>query len=109
MRPFDKNPKRKNDREFGPGQVDSGTSKRLLLGIHPVREALRAGRPLEKVVVAKGAAGPRVQEIVDLCRDGTVPVRFEPKDALDRVSNGASHQNVIGFGAAHNYVELQDV
>src|SRR4051794_34285865 len=109
MRPFDKNPKRKNDREFGPGQVDSGTSKRLLLGIHPVREALRAGRPLEKVVVAKGAAGPRVQEIIDLCREKIVPVRFEPKDALDRVANDVPHQNVIAFGAARNYADLEDV
>jgi len=109
MPPFDKNPRRKNAGESSSRPAESGPSKRLLLGIHPVREALRAGRPLEKVVVAKGAAGPRVQEIVDLCRDATVPVRFEPKDALDRVSNGTSHQNVIGFGAAHNYAELADV
>src|SRR3954449_9772184 len=100
MPPFDKNPRRKNAGESSARPAESGASKRLLLGVHPVREALRAGRPLEKVVIAKGAAGPRVQEIVELCRDKTVPVRFEPKDALDRASNGAPHQNVIGFGAA---------
>ncbi len=109
MRPFDKNPKRKNGGEPALRPAESGASKRLLLGVHPVREALRADRPLEKVVVAKGAAGPRVQEIVDLCRDKMVPVRFEPKDALDRTSNGVPHQNVIGFGAAHNYAELGEV
>ena len=109
MRPFEKNPRRKNDGGSGSRPVDSGTSKRLLLGIHPIREALRAGRPLEKVVVAKGAAGPRVQEIIDLCRERAVPVRFEPKDALDRISNDASHQNVIGFGAAQDYADLEDV
>lgn len=104
-----KNPKKRMGSESGVRPDESGASKRLLLGVHPVREALRANRPLEKVVIAKGAAGPRVQEIVELCRDKTVPLRFEAKDALDRASNGAHHQNVIGFGAAHNYADLEEL
>ncbi len=82
---------------------------RFVVGIHPVREALRAGRPLEKVLLAKGAAGPRIQEIVELCRTGNIPVRFEPREALDRTAKGTSHQNVIAFGAVHTYVELDAV
>lgn len=81
----------------------------LTVGVHPVREALRAGRPLDKVVIAKGAAGPRVQEIVDLCRTRAIPVRFEPRDTLDRAAKGAAHQGVIAFGAAHEYAELDAV
>jgi len=82
---------------------------RLTLGIHPVREALRACRPLDKVVIAKGSTGPRIQEIVELCRQQAIPVRFEPRDALDRASKGVSHQGVLAFGAAHQYVALDDV
>jgi 23S rRNA (guanosine2251-2'-O)-methyltransferase len=82
---------------------------RFSIGVHPVREALRAHRPLDKVLIAKGASGPRIQEIVDLCRERAIPVRFEPRDALDRVSQGMAHQGVIAFGAAHDYVELNDV
>ncbi len=82
---------------------------RLTLGIHPVREALRAHRALDKVLIAKGSAGPRVQEIVDLCRTQSVPVRFEPRELLDRTSKGVSHQGVIAFGAVHDYVELDSV
>ena len=40
----------------------------ILSGIHPVAEALRAGNPLERVLVAQGAGGPRVQEIIELAR-----------------------------------------
>jgi 23S rRNA (guanosine2251-2'-O)-methyltransferase len=82
---------------------------RLTVGIHPVREALRAGRPLERVLIAKGAASPRIQEIIELCRSNSVPVRFEPRELLDRATKGVSHQGVIAFGAAHSYVELKDV
>jgi 23S rRNA (guanosine2251-2'-O)-methyltransferase len=82
---------------------------RHTVGIHPVREALRARRPLDKVLIAKGSAGPRVQEIVDLCRDHSVPVRFEPREMLDRLSKGIPHQGVVAFGAVHEFVELGDV
>ena len=50
-----------------------------LAGIHPVREALRAGVSLERVMIAKGAAGPRLQELIELCRERDIPVRFEPR------------------------------
>jgi len=74
-----------------------------------VREALRARRPLDKVLIAKGSAGPRIQEIVDLCRDHSVPVRFEPREMLDRLSKGIPHQGVVAFGAVHEFVELSEV
>ena len=82
---------------------------RLTLGIHPVREALRAGRPLDKVIIAQGSTGPRIQEIVELCRRHAIPVRFEARDALDRVSKGVSHQGVVALGAPHQYASLDEV
>ena len=74
-----------------------------------MREALRARRPLDKVLIAKGSAGPRIQEIVDLCRDHSVPVRFEPREMLDRLSKGIPHQGVVALGAVHEFVELSEV
>jgi 23S rRNA (guanosine2251-2'-O)-methyltransferase len=82
---------------------------RVIAGTHPVREALRAGRPLERVLVAKGAANPRLQEIIDLCRSSRVPVRFETRDTLDRTSKGAAHQGVIAFGSVQPFARLEDV
>src|SRR5579871_6634081 len=77
-----------------------------LAGIHPVREALRAGRPLEKVLIVRGAGGPRLQEIIELCREKKVPVRFESREFLDRASGSAAHQGVVAFGAAEKYASL---
>lgn len=81
----------------------------ILAGIHPVREALLARRPLDRVLIARGAAGPRLQEIIELCRDRKIPVRFEPREQLDRASDGAAHQGVIGIGAAQQYATLESV
>src|SRR6202142_80854 len=79
-----------------------------LVGIHPVREALRAGRPLDRVLVAKGAGGARLQELLALCRERGIPVRVEPRDRLDRAANGALHQGVIAFGAAEKYSSIDE-
>lgn len=76
--------------------------------MHPVREALRARRPLDKVLIAKGASGPRIQEIVDLCRAASIPLRFEPREMLDRAARGVSHQGIVAFGAVHEHVDFND-
>src|SRR5438552_4288429 len=81
----------------------------ILAGIHPVSEALRAGRPIERVLVAKGAGGPRLQEIIDLARQGSVPLRFEPRPALDRLAGSAAHQGVVALGAAQKYLPLDQI
>jgi 23S rRNA (guanosine2251-2'-O)-methyltransferase len=78
-----------------------------LAGIHPVREALRAGRPLDYVLIAKGASGPRLQELIELCRERKVPVRFEPREQLDRAAGRTPHQGVVGFGSAEKYASLE--
>jgi 23S rRNA (guanosine2251-2'-O)-methyltransferase len=80
-----------------------------LSGIHSIREALQAGHPLEHVVVAQGAAGTRLQEIIDLCRRKGIPVRFEERHALDRMSGTSAHQGVVAVGAARRYRELADI
>jgi 23S rRNA (guanosine2251-2'-O)-methyltransferase len=84
-------------------------ANRLLCGVHPIREALLAGRTFDRLLIARGAGGPRMQEIIDLARQKSVPVRFEPREALDRAANAASHQGVVAFGSAHRYAELEDV
>ena len=81
----------------------------ILYGIHPVAEALRAGRPLDRILIAQGAGGPRIQEIVDLARRANIPLRFEPRDALDRVATSATHQGVAALGAATRYADLDAI
>jgi 23S rRNA (guanosine2251-2'-O)-methyltransferase len=81
----------------------------VLSGVNPVLEALRAGRPLERILVARGASGPRVQEIVETARRASVPLRFEPRQSLDRLAGSLAHQGVVALGAAKLYSELEVV
>src|SRR5450432_2547439 len=79
----------------------------ILSGIHPVAEALRAQHPLERLLVAQGAGGPRLQEIIDLARRAAVPVRFEPRAALDRLAGSSAHQGVVAMAVSRKYADLK--
>ncbi len=81
----------------------------IVAGIHPVREALRAGMPLNHVLVARGAGGERLQELIELCRRHNVPVRFEPRASLDRAAPGVAHQGVVAIAAAKTYTDYERV
>lgn len=81
----------------------------ILIGIHPVAEALRAHRPLERILIARGAGGQRLQEIIDLARTAGTPVRFEDRGALDRLSGGKVHQGIVALGAEKQYGSLDEI
>jgi len=82
----------------------------VICGIHAVREAVESGRQtIEHLVVQRGLANPRLQQLIDLCRSRGVPVRFEPAAALDRLVKGAHHQGVVAVAGGHAYAALEDV
>lgn len=80
----------------------------ILIGFHPVVEALKAGRELDRVLIAKGAGGPRIQEVVDLARQAKTPVRFEDRGALQRLAGSAVHQGIVAIGAASQYADFDE-
>ncbi len=84
------------------------TPHSIIVGPHAVGEALRAGRAIEEVHVLEGGGG-RWDEIVELCRRAGIPVRREPRQALDRLSGGATHQGIVAVGGAHAYEELESI
>ena len=80
-----------------------------ITGIHAVREALEAGRPLECVLIAKGRQDTRVEEIVQLSRRNGVPVRFEDRSQVDRSAGSRDHQGVMAIAAARAAASLEDI
>ncbi|MFN9458322.1 MAG: TrmH family RNA methyltransferase, partial [Acidobacteriota bacterium] len=81
----------------------------LLAGIHPVTEALRAGQPIERILIAKGAGGPKLQLIIDLAKRAKVPLRYEPREALDRASKAATHQGIVAFTTGQRYAQFAEI
>src|SRR5579862_774038 len=80
-----------------------------LTGIHAVKEALEAQRPIDRIAIAKGRQDARVEEIVQLARKLGVPVRFEDRSQLDRMANSKDHQGVVALAAARTASTLDDI
>src|SRR5215470_16282602 len=80
-----------------------------LTGIHAVKEALEAQRPIDRIAIAKGRQDTRIEEIVQLARKLDVPVRFEDRTRLDRLANSKDHQGVVAVAAARAAATLEDI
>jgi 23S rRNA (guanosine2251-2'-O)-methyltransferase len=80
-----------------------------LTGIHAVREALESGRALERIVVARGRHGDRIEELVRSAREHGVPVRFEERAQLDRLAGTAQHQGVVALAGAKKAASFEDL
>jgi len=80
-----------------------------LTGIHAVREALEAGRALDRIVIAKGRQDTRTEEIVQLARKLGVPLRFEDRGQLDRLANSKDHQGIVAMAAARTASSLEEI
>jgi len=73
-----------------------------------VEEALRSGaRPLRRLVVVH--TGRQFSELVELARKAGVPVRIEPRQALDRLVPSGRHQGIVALAGAKAYVEPDEM
>ena len=80
-----------------------------LTGFHAVEEALVAGRALDRIVIASGRHGERLEAIVRLAKSRGVPVRFEDRQQVDRLAGTRDHQGIAALAAAKPAVDLEDL
>src|SRR3972149_2030428 len=99
----------------------------IIAGKNPVLEALKAGRPLNKILLAKNIRNdPAVNEILSRARDQGIPVEFLERQAIDRLSlpsvlpkeglrqvntfgKLSASQGVLAYSASKDYVTLDDL
>ena len=78
-----------------------------LFGMHPVFEAIQAGKKIDKVLVKKGLDGAQFYELITLMQDNNIPFQFVPVERLNRVTKG-KHQGVIALMSSIDYISLED-
>jgi 23S rRNA (guanosine2251-2'-O)-methyltransferase len=78
-------------------------------GFHAVEQALAAGRALDRIVIARGRHGERVEAVVRLAKSRGVPVRFEDRGQIDRIAGTHEHQGIAALSAAKTTAEFEDL
>ncbi len=82
----------------------------IVFGVNAVTEALLSRTAkVTRLLVSRGKAGTRLQKVVDLARGHSVPVHFEPAEALTRKAETSRHQDVLAELAEAPYWTLDDL
>lgn len=77
-----------------------------LFGIHPVMEAVKAGKKFDKVLLKQGMEGPLYRELTALLARNSIPVQYVPVERLNRIVKGA-HQGVVAYISCIDYVPYE--
>lgn len=85
------------------------SEEEYLAGKHPVLEALKAGRSLNKIFLSNQAQRHLVQPIMDEAKARGVVVQQVDKRKLDQLVPDMQHQGVVAQAAAVAYAEVDDL
>ncbi len=82
----------------------------VLYGVHPVAEALKAGRRrFDHVLVAAERHDERLARLVADCKLAGVRVRQEPRDQLTHLAGTTAHQGVVALVRAQEVLSIEDL
>ncbi|MBQ1943862.1 MAG: 23S rRNA (guanosine(2251)-2'-O)-methyltransferase RlmB [Ruminococcus sp.] len=81
----------------------------VIAGRNPVSEAIRSGRPIDKILVARGEKTGAVVGILAKAREKQIPVKEADRVKLDFLSGSAPHQGIIALAAAKEYSSVEDI
>lgn len=91
------------------GRDERDQREEIIAGRHPVLEALRAGRAVNKIWIADGVKPALVRPIEAEARRRGVVVQTVDRRKLDQIAQGVVHQGVAAQAAARSYAELDDL
>ena len=80
----------------------------LVAGRNAVAEALRAGRPLDSVLIARGERSGSLVALAAKCRERGIPVKEVDPRKLDALC-GPNHQGIAAVAACREYATLDDL
>ena len=82
-------------------------SERVVFGVRPVEELLRARpREVSVVYVADGYRSAEIDRLVTVARDRAITVELRPRQMVAELAGDAVHQGVVALTGAYAYAEL---
>lgn len=99
----------KTDRPAAEARKDVTEDIPRLEGRNPVIEALKSGRTIEKLYVAKGAQEGSIRQIISMAREKGIVINEVDRIKLDSMSETKSHQGVIASVSPYKYIEVEEI
>lgn len=84
------------------------SEKEFIFGMHPVMEAIKSGREIDRVLVRQGLQGGQYHELMKLVTSMSIPWQVVPKEKLDQITR-KNHQGVIAWLSAIEFQKLENL
>ena len=81
----------------------------IICGKNPVLEALRSGREIDRLLIAHGAGGGSIKEIIAKCSKKGILIKEVSPQKLDFYCQNANHQGVAVMFASSEYTSVEDI
>jgi len=81
----------------------------LIIGRNAVMEALRAKRPIDHILIARGSRSGSLSAILKAAREIAVPIKEADQRKLDALSQNQNHQGIVAFAAVRDYASVEDL
>lgn len=94
---------------MNPKISENANNPDVISGRNPVSEAVRSGRAIDKILVARGEKNGAVVAILAKARDRQIPVKEVDRTKLDYVSGGTNHQGIVAFAAVKEYSTVDEI
>lgn len=89
--------------------MEKRVNETIIEGRNPVIEAIRSGKPIDKLYVLDGCNDGPVMTIKREAKKKDIYVKYVAKERLDQLSETGKHQGVIAYAAAYEYSEIDDI
>lgn len=89
--------------------MDAEQRSDLIEGRNAVNEAMRAGRAIDKLFVARGTGDSALGRIISRAKELGIAVVTVDRRKLDEMSVTGSHQGVIAVAAVTQYASVDDI
>ncbi len=98
-------------------EVNADELPNILMGRNPVREAIKSGRSIDKILVVNQAqTDGSLREIINLARDANIRIQETDRAKLDELcmpfgygERTGNHQGIAAYVPGVEYVELSDI
>jgi 23S rRNA (guanosine2251-2'-O)-methyltransferase len=84
------------------------SEKEFIFGMHPVMEAIKGGRQIDRVLVRRGLRGGQYHELMQLVNELNVPWQVVPPEKLDYITR-KNHQGVIAWLSAIEFQNIENI
>lgn len=81
----------------------------VIIGRIAVQEAIRSGRPIDQILVARGNRSGSLGAILAAAKQKEIPVKDVDPRKLDSLSQNQNHQGIVAFACVRDYASLEDL